>query len=426
MTKAPKESADTAKKTNPRSKARSTQAPGQFYGYSIQTTRMVARLLECSHGQAVSLEVLDDVAVAGGAEVIAEQSKSGLAHNPVADRSVDLWKSLYNWVGAIRSGALTTETKFVLYVAQPYTGSVIEKLNAIARPDDAPPVIDELRDAFWGPGPQRTKKADLPATLASYVNGVLEASDDTLSRLFAGLEFRTGTGSPVDDLTPLLTAKAIGEGAAEEVLKSILGWTKKRVERLIETRKPAIITWEEFNQQLVAAARKFDRSELLIPTPIEISESEVERELQSRHYVQQLRWIDCTDADLVRAVNDYLRASIDRTTWSERADVLESSFQEFSDRLERHWDNRRRLAGIELNDRPEVMIGQAILAHCLSVVTPLQGLEVPSYFVPGSYHALANTFTIGWHPRFQDLRKRAGVASAPSAAPEGEYVGGEA
>ncbi len=64
---------------------RATQAPGQFYGYSIQTTRMVARLLQCSQGQAVSLEVLDDVAVTGGPEVLAEQSKSGLAHNPVAD-----------------------------------------------------------------------------------------------------------------------------------------------------------------------------------------------------------------------------------------------------------------------------------------------------------------------------------------------------
>lgn len=405
MTKGQKQKDRPVSNANKVGRKRSTQAPGQFYGYSIQTTRMVARLLRCTHGQAVSLEVLDDVAVTGGLDVVAEQSKSGLAHNPVADRSVDLWKTLFNWVEAIRSGALTTETRFILYVAQPYKGSIVERINGIDRPQDALSVITNLRDEFWGVEPNRSKKASLPNTIAKYVNGVLGASDDTLSRLFAGLEFVTGSGSPVDDLTPLLKEKAIGDAAVEEILKSILGWTKKRVEKLIEARKPPIINWDEFNQQLIAAARKFDRSELLTPTPVEITESEVEEELQSRQYIQQLRWVDCTDGELVRAVNDYLRSSVDRTTWSERGDVLESSFGEFSDRLERHWDNRRRLTEIELSGRPETQIGQAVLTHCLMASVHLQGLEVPSYFVPGSYHALADTFKIGWHPRFCELRK---------------------
>ena len=382
-----------------------SQAPGQFYGYSIQTTRMVARLLQCTHGQAVSLEVLDDVAVTGGSEVIAEQSKSGLAHNPVADRSVDLWKTLFNWVEAIRAGALATETKFVLYVAQPYRGELIEKLHGIKRPEDAGSLISELRDDFWGTAPKRANKTSLPDTIAKYVNGVLEASDDTLSCLFAGIEFMTGSGSPIDDLTPLLKEKAIGDGAIEKVLESILGWTKRRVEKFIEMSKPPIIKWDEFNKRLIVAAQTFDRSELLTPTPVEISESEIEQELQSRQYIQQLRWVDCTDDDLVQAVNDYLRSSVDRTAWSERGDVLEASFEEFSSRLERHWTNRKRLAPIELPGRSETLLGQAVLAHCLMASVRLQGLEVPSYFVPGSYHALADTFTVGWHPRFSELRR---------------------
>jgi hypothetical protein len=414
---------NNAKAVGKNAKKRSTQAPGQFYGYSIQSTRMVARLLQCTHGQAVSLEVLDDVAVTGGPKLVAEQSKSGLAHNPVADRSTDLWKTLFNWIEAIRSGALATDTKFVLYVAQPYSGTIIGKLHAIRRPEDAMSLIAELRDEFWGKAPKRSKKAALPGTIAPYVNGVLEAGDDTLSHLFAGLELVTGTGSPVDDLTPLLTEKAIGAGAVEEVLKSILGWTKKRVEKLIEEKRPPIITWEEFNQQLIVAARKFDRSEILTPTPVEITESEVERELQSRQYIQQLQWIECTDEYLVRAVNDYLRSSVDRTTWSERGDVLESSFEEFSDRLERYWDNQRRLSCIELPGRSEVHLGQAVLIRCVSVTIQLQGLEVPSYFVPGSYYALSDTFMIGWHPRFEELRKGAAQPIAKEDADGG--VGGK-
>jgi hypothetical protein len=370
------------------------------------------------------LEVLDDVAVTGGSKVVAEQSKSGLAHNPVADRSVDLWKTLFNWVDAIRSGALATETRFVLYTAQPYSGKIVARLHETQRPEDAALIIAELRDEFWGPEPERAKKSALPDTIVRYVNGVLEASDNTLSRLFAGFEYVTGSGSPVDDLVPLLKEKAIGDCAIEDVLKSILGWTKKRVENLIEARKPPIITWDDFNRQLIAAARKFDRSELLAPTPVEISESEIQQELQSRKYIQQLRWVEFASDELIRAVNDYLRSSVDRTAWSERGDVLESSFEEFSERLERYWAHRRRLASIELEGRSETQLGQAVLGHCLMASVQLQGLEVPSYFVPGSYHALADTFAVGWHPRFSELLRRSPKPTTVVVAENAEDDGG--
>src|SRR4051812_46484770 len=65
----------------------STQVPGQLYGYLLQVTRFVAHLLRAHPGQAVSVEHLDDVATEGPDGVIAEQDKSGLAHNPVSDRS---------------------------------------------------------------------------------------------------------------------------------------------------------------------------------------------------------------------------------------------------------------------------------------------------------------------------------------------------
>jgi hypothetical protein len=103
----------TAKK-----KRRSANVPGQFYGYSLQITRFVAHFLHAHQGQSVSLEHLDDVATHSDQGIIAEQDKSGFKQNPVSDRSVELWKTLANWVRAIRDGALKSDTKFRLYVAQ--------------------------------------------------------------------------------------------------------------------------------------------------------------------------------------------------------------------------------------------------------------------------------------------------------------------
>src|SRR5687767_10932510 len=88
-------------------KPRSAQVPAQFLGYSLQTTRAAIRALQAEPGAFVSVEVLDDVAVTrsdGG--TTAEQSKSATASNPIADRSVELWKTFSNWVRAAESGAL--------------------------------------------------------------------------------------------------------------------------------------------------------------------------------------------------------------------------------------------------------------------------------------------------------------------------------
>jgi len=83
--------------------------------------------------------------------------------------------------------------------------------------------------------------------------------------------------------------------------------------------------------------------------------------------------------------------------------VLEPSLEEFANRLERHWENSRRLAKVNLAGRSEIDLGQTVLANCMDYQVQLQGMEVPSYFIPGSYHALSDGLRIGWHPRFDAL-----------------------
>lgn len=398
---------------------KSTQVPGQFYGYSIQVTRMLAYLLRCRTGQAASLEVLGDVGLEGYGGSVTEEAKSGLAHNPIADRSVDIWKTLHNWLEAIRAGALGSDVRFVLYVAQPHQGELVRKLHETNGAANALALIQEIRDEFWGEGPQFDKKQQLPETIAPYVNSVLETSDEILVRLILSFSVESGSGSPADDLRPALQEKAISEGAVEDVLRYLLGWVKETVDRLIAQGRPAIITWDEFNKKLVAAAKKFDRSADLAPTKLEITEKEVREELRKRIYIRQLQLIESEERDLVRAVGDYLRAAADRTSWSERGDVLEPSFQEFADKLQRHWENRKRLAEIELAGRKELDIGRAVCAKCMELQIQLQGMEIPAYFTPGSYHSLAEGLKVGWHPRFNALLSIVepsghDVASAPN------------
>lgn len=395
---------DAAPKTA-KKKRRSANVPGQFYGYSLQITRVVAHFLRARQGQAVSIEHLDDVATHTDEGVIAEQDKSGLAHNPVADRSPELWKTLANWVRSIRGGALKSDTKFLLYVAQDHHGRLIDRIHVVSNKADADALVQELRTTFWGEAPKYTEKAMLPSRLAEHVNDVLSASDDVLALLFANLTLENGSGAPNDDLAALPGMAAISEGSKEDVLKYLLGWAKKLIDKRIEESRAPIITWEEFHKQFVAAAKKFDRSEnLLPPTHVEITQPEIDRELRARTYVRQLEAVKCDNDELVRAVNDFLLSAVARTTWSERGDVLEGSYGEFEDALERAWQSQKTRVEIEQKAATEEDRGRLLYANCSALhQMRLQGKDVPGYFVPGSFHTLSDSLRIGWHPRYRSV-----------------------
>jgi hypothetical protein len=393
-------------------KGRGTQVPGQFYGYSLQITRAVAHLLRAHEGQSVSVEHLDDVATFSGDEVVAEQDKSGLAHNPVADRSLELWKTLHNWVRAIREGALRSDAKFILYVAQDHHGSVVDRVHTVANKADAASLVLVLRAEFWGKAPKYSARTKLPSELAEHVNGVLQASDEVLSLLFASLTLESGTGSPNDDLLPLLAEKAISEVAREDVLKHLLGWAKRAIDAHIEKKRPAVLSWDDFHRQLVGAAKKFDRSgNLLAPTPADICQADIDTELRARTYIRQLEAVKCEEGELARAVNDFLRSAVDRTTWSERGDVLEGSFGEFEDGLERAWQSQKTRVEIEQKVAVEEERGRLVYANCMSLQMRLQGMDVPAYFVPGSFHTLADALRVGWHPKYRDVLPAATFAA---------------
>lgn len=393
-------------------------AAGQFFGFSVQQTRVLAHLLRAREGQAVWLERLDDVATVGNGELIVEQDKSGLAHNPISDRSVELWKTLRSWLDALRLGTAGPGTQFVLYVAQNHSGDVAERIEATQDQAAGEELARALKQEFLPEAPESGDES------VSHLHVVLSASDELLGRLFVAVAFERGSGFPNEDLLDAIGEKTISVGARENVCQFLLGWVKSEIDKRIAGGKPPVLTCSEFNRQLLAAAKKFDRSEnALFATPVEIDSTQVLRELEERVYVRQLAAIDCERKDLETAVIDYLRAVADRTHWSEAGDVLEVSFEEFQSDLERAWLNHRSAVRVEGKGVSEVDQGQLLRSRCMLSVVPLQGMQVPGHFVPGSLHRLADSVRIGWHPRWEAMfGSQSKRGSFPSPGQEGGDV----
>ncbi len=232
---------------------------------------------------------------------------------------------------------------------------------------------------------------------------VLSASDDVLARLFLNLTLENGSGAPNDDLAAMPGMASISQGKKDDVLKYLLGWAKKVIDKRIEQGHAAVLAWEEFHKAFVAAAKKFDRAEnVLVARPVDVTEAELHKELRDRTYVRQLQMVQCDDDDVVRAVHDYLRSATHRTNWSEGGDVIESSFDELESSLDRAWKSQKSVIDIEQRTLADADRGRLLYAKCQQLKIPLQGMDVPEFFVPGSFHTMADSLRVGWHPRFRD------------------------
>lgn len=382
---------------------KSSAVPGQFYGYSLQITRAVAHLLRAGEGAAISIECLDDVAtVAGSGQAVAEQAKSGLAHNPVTDRSIELWKTLHNWVEAVRSGALTLNTTFVLYVAQQHKGRIVQRIHDAETADEARALIRDLRAEFWGAAPKFSKKKALPAALAEHVNGVLEASEPVLVALFRNIVVERGSGAPNDDLLAPIKTLAVSERAREPVLASLLGWVKRRIDQQIENGRAAVIAYDDFHRQLVGSARKHDRADAVLQSAASQPDpDEIKKEMRSRTYVRQLQFVEAKIDDQTQAVTEYLMSFVDRTNWAEQGDVQAASFEDFERHLVGVWTNHRRGIEVEMKARPAKDRGLVLFSRCCGQTgLTLQGMTLPAHFTPGSFHMLADEPKLGWHPNY--------------------------
>ncbi len=140
-----------------------THVPDKLYGYGLQVRQMLYELLNCGIDSIVSIEKFDDVGVESGDEKTAIQTKSALSdRNPVSDRAVDLWKTLYNWTIALKEGELPLNfTLFTLVINVNKSGSIVTWLNQAHDEKEAELAYERIRDEFLDGDGQYIKQSDL-------------------------------------------------------------------------------------------------------------------------------------------------------------------------------------------------------------------------------------------------------------------------
>jgi hypothetical protein len=380
------------------------QAAGQEFAYSLQSKRMLVRLLQAYPGETVSMEAFEDVGVrAADGSSIAEQDASYITSNPIGDRSEKLWKTFSNWVNAVRAGTLSVQnTKFVLYVLQNREGGSIIQSFANARSDeDAKVALATAKTLLIAP---------LPTTLASYANNLFDHNDIAaaiISRFFLEI----GTGDPFDDIRLELQRSSVRDEIIDDVMNALLGHVHRAVSDQVKNDgKPASITKSDFSRIYNSVTQRYSSQSYLpnyAPKPSEDAILATIKDEKSL-FIWQLSIINSGDMNY-GAASDYIQASTERALWAEKEGLLEEDFDAFESSLERDWTNKRRI--IELRERGKLDEdrGRSLLLECLELRRILGGREVQDFFIPGCLHTLANVLKIGWHPDYENKASEEGL-----------------
>jgi hypothetical protein len=396
MTKNHSESSASAK-----SQASAFAAPGQTLGFALQYTLLTSMLLRAPERSACSLEVLDDVAVENNdGNLLLLQSKSALTGNPISDRAKPFWKTMHNWLKLIESAEVNPKiTTFQIYVSKNVSGSISNRFHNASTLQAALDEIAHARKTLLEVAVKDTEPTHQPC---EYIDYFFKADANLAAILVKNFRVSVGSGSPQEDLEALIRTHPISPSKVGGITNYVCGWVKREVDKMLEKSRPAVIARDTFHAAYRAHCVKMDREMIL--------NSSATKPTHEQHlarfpdlFVRQLDLIELTYEQKLEAVSDYLMAAADRTHWSKRGDVDESSFNELDDLLKRQWKNKNGAMQIEHKNKNILDRGKLLYFDCMAIDTTVQAMKPPAHFIPGCLHKLADVKELGWHPNYHEL-----------------------
>lgn len=391
------------KKTN----IANTHVPDKLYGYGLQVRQMLYELLNCSINSIVSIEKFDDVGVENGDKKTAIQTKSALSdRNPVSDKAVDLWKTLYNWLIALIAGELSIgNTLFVLVINVNKSGDIVEWMNLATNKKDSKQVYEKIRIKFSDMDGNYIQQSD---SINKYIKAFLNKDNEKYA-LYIIEKFKLvvlGEGHTKAIYDEFIAKTYLPSDIQELVFDKMLGWIDKKTALQKENGCIMQISKQEFNKELTLTHKMVNQNKCLIelaPNPT-ITEVELQQN-EYKTYIRQLQIIDVDYDEQLSAINDYLKASANRTIWAVNGDINEEVLKNYYETLIKRWKVKKNIIEMEKEEWKEAKRGKYLYYKCQEEDVNMGIMVMSQGFKNGCYHELADQQQIGWHPDYKEKLK---------------------
>ena len=267
------------KKTN----ISNTHVPDKVYAYMIQSHHMLYELLNCEKGDSVSVEVFDDVGVEhpdGSRDAI--QLKSALSNrNPVSNKAIDLWKTMYNWMLSAETGELDPEnTKYILFINVNKKGTIVDKFHSVKSTEEAIDAWNKTKEIFYD---EEGKLKEIGEECRKYVEYFYkDEKKDLALKIIEKFKYK----KCIEDYTITVRNEFNKSGIPEDIIDpiyvGIIGWIDIKVTKMVEAGQPIAISLEDYQKQLRALYREYNQKHSLMTYSVEPSDQEIEQEFQKK------------------------------------------------------------------------------------------------------------------------------------------------
>jgi hypothetical protein len=380
-----------------------THVPKQLHGYSLQFTECLSVLLDAGLDEFVSVEVLDDVAMSSEGKTNLIQMKAGTGANPVSDGAVELWKTVRNWIDQINNKEIDpTHTTFTLYVGAPHKGNICSAMSAAKYPVEINAVVQKIKSKFLTATTNKLKRG-LGKEVQQEIEVVLDQQNlGKLEWIISRFDYRHGSAESYVDLESKFSKMAVQDSLLELMMDRMAGWVKRQIDKAIENGKDAIISVKDFRKELVSYHVKLINQPFLERFAFEVPEAQYE-EHKSRIYYRQLTLIEADDNELMEAVGNYLSACAHAVRYCRDGTINTASLEEYAADLRTLWKQLKTKWELQGSTKGDVHFGKSLLNDCSLQKTKMQGADVSTSFMCGSFHGLADELKIGWHPNYLQI-----------------------
>jgi hypothetical protein len=388
--------------TDQASQASRFSAAGPALGYLAQVDYALWAMLErmdIEESFSVSIETLDDI-VFHDAETDDATQKWQSKHSidgarSLSDASVDLWKTLHNWIVEPSDAGVR-----LVLLATARAGTAVGKLRVGADRDVAGAMA----------ALERTARESQSEANKSYYEAFLGLSLENRKALLDRVDVideMADVASVADDLMRAVRKSVIPRRRTALVERLRGWWHARAIAHLdaVANGRADRITAAELEERLLAIADTLRDENLPIDVLDFPQPSEQEVSEDDRIFVAQLRLIAMGSQRMRKCIYDHNRAFAQRSLW-QRDRLLEvGELGRYDAELIEAWER----FFVPLSDKPgEEITEEELKAAALAAfgeldqsdLAPIRRDVRSGFIARGSLHVIADRLEIGWHPKW--------------------------
>ena len=378
-------------------------AGASMAGYIFQSRLALLRglqLLKKHPNSLISIERFDDVVFEDddyGKCLV--QAKHHIKPKSLADKSVDLWKTMRVWLESFQTSSLTAGNvrRVLITTAEAADGTAMAKLRPGHNATDRKAAQELLRVAAKESKNQIT---DVGRKL------FLELTDSEAELFLQSIEIcdqHPNLIDMTDDIQGELVILSPQHVAT--IAEYLEGWWLGVVGKHLVEEGSDLIPVQSITIKANEIGNMFKDSGLPVDDPEQLDAKAYTPDDEDAVFVRQMRVIGLPERAVMRGVRDFYRSSAQRSKWARENLLLDGESDRYDKSLQDRWGRKfdedcTQSDGQSEDERRK--LGRSIFFWASQQQVGFRNV-VETWITAGSFHGLSDRMEIGWHPDFEQI-----------------------